>query len=167
MIINNENIAKMAQVHEDEKSGIADVYVTDVNNLKNVASALNEMGFDHCVSVTCVDYKTKMSVIWHVSSYSKDEYKGVIVQLRIDVNVDPNHGIWRQGFRAPMVDVPSLVDVWRSAEFLERETHEMFGINFVGHPDLRPILLSEDFYGKWPLRKDFVFNKTEAKYQIE
>ncbi len=165
MIINNEYIAKTAQVREDEKSGIIDVSVTDADVLKKVALALSEMGFDHCVSVTCVDYKTKMSVIWHVSSYSKDEYKGHVVQLRIDI--DTGHLTPDPRYRAPMIDVPSLVYVWKSAEFLERETHEMFGINFIGHPDLRPILLSEDFYGKWPLRKDFSFNKGEFKYEFE
>ncbi|MGC8661257.1 MAG: NADH-quinone oxidoreductase subunit C [Nitrososphaeria archaeon] len=165
MILNNEDITKLAQIKEDEKGGIIDVFVTDTNALKNVALSLSKAGFDHCLSVTCVDYKSKMSVIWHISSYSKDEYKGHVVQLRIDVDTsklapDPN-------YRAPMIDVPSLVEVWKSAEFLEREAHEMFGVNFQGHPDLRPILLPEDFYGKWPMRKDFTFNKSGMKYEFE
>ncbi|MEM0123018.1 MAG: NADH-quinone oxidoreductase subunit C [Conexivisphaerales archaeon] len=165
MIINNEDITKTAQVKEDEKRGIVDIFVTDINALKDVALSLSKMGFDHCLSVTCVDYRSRMSVMWHISSYSKDEYKGHVLQLRIEVDTskltpDPN-------YRAPMINVPSLVEVWKSAEFNEREAHEMFGINFQGHPDLRPILLSEDFYGKWPMRKDFTFDKSGAKYEFE
>ncbi len=123
------------------------------------------MGFDHCLSVTCVDYKSRMSVMWHISSYSNDEYKGHVVQLRIDMdtsNLTPD-----PRYRASMINVPSLVDIWKSAEFLEREAHEMFGVNFYGHPDMRGILLSDDFYGKWPMRKDFTFDKSGIKYEFE
>ncbi|MCL4343825.1 MAG: NADH-quinone oxidoreductase subunit C [Nitrososphaerota archaeon] len=165
MIINNEDIIKTAKINEDEKKGIIDVFVTDVNSLKNVALSLSKMGFDHCLSVTCVDYRSRMSVIWHVSSYSNDEYKGHVVQLRIDV--DTSKLVPDPKYRAPMIEVPSLVEVWKSAEFHERETHEMFGVNFQGHPDLRQILLPEDFYGKWPMRKDFTFNKSGIKYEFE
>ena len=52
--------------------------------------------------------------------------------------------------------MPTLVYVWRSVEFQEREVFEFFGIEFEGHPDLRPLLLSPPVAEKRPLRKDFI-----------
>lgn len=52
------------------------------------------------------------------------------------------------------VNVPSVVDVWKTADWHERETYDLLGVNFVGHPDLRRILLPSDFDGH-ALRKDY------------
>jgi len=52
--------------------------------------------------------------------------------------------------------VPSVTDLWRAADWNEREAYDMFGIIFDGHPDLRRILCADDWVG-WPLRKDYVF----------
>ena len=52
--------------------------------------------------------------------------------------------------------VPSVVDLWPAADWQEREAYDMFGIDFPGHPDLRRILLADDWEG-FPLRKDYVF----------
>ena len=51
---------------------------------------------------------------------------------------------------------PSLVPVWRGADWMERECYDMFGVVFDGHPDLRRILLAQDWPAGHPLRKDFV-----------
>ena len=56
-------------------------------------------------------------------------------------------------------DIPSVESLWRVADWFERETYDMFGINFIGHRDLRRILLPEDWQG-WPLRKDYVEQET-------
>ena len=56
-------------------------------------------------------------------------------------------------------DIPSVEEVWRVADWFERETYDMFGINFIGHRDLRRILLPEDWEG-WPLRKDYEEQET-------
>lgn len=51
--------------------------------------------------------------------------------------------------------LPSMTQVWEAMSFHERETHEMFGIDFEGHPNLVPLLLPPDWKGGYPLRKDF------------
>lgn len=56
-------------------------------------------------------------------------------------------------------DIPSVEQVWRVADWFERETYDMFGINFIGHRDLRRILLPDDWEG-WPLRKDYQEQET-------
>ncbi|MEQ9166624.1 MAG: NADH-quinone oxidoreductase subunit C [Fulvivirga sp.] len=58
-------------------------------------------------------------------------------------------------------EVPSLVSIWRAADWMERETYDLFGINFKDHPDLRRILLPADWEG-YPLRKDY---KHQDKYR--
>jgi NADH:ubiquinone oxidoreductase subunit C len=50
--------------------------------------------------------------------------------------------------------VATVSDIWRTAEFHEREAYEMFGVQFTGHPDLRKLILPDDFEG-FPMRKDF------------
>ena len=54
----------------------------------------------------------------------------------------------------PEPELPSVYPLWRSADWLEREVWDMFGIRFVGHPDLRRILMPEEFTA-FPLRKDY------------
>ncbi len=66
--------------------------------------------------------------------------------------------LWRLTVKVPVSEskpeVPSVVSLWGGANFLEREVWDMFGIRFVGHPDLRRILMYEEFVG-YPLRKDY------------
>jgi len=57
-------------------------------------------------------------------------------------------------------EVPSLVDIYEGTNWAERECYDMFGVKFVGHPDLRRILMYEEFQG-FPLRKDYPANKTQ------
>ena len=68
------------------------------------------------------------------------------VEIRIKVNTE-----------SP--DIPSVEKIWKVADWFERETYDMFGINFVGHRDLRRILLPDDWQG-WPLRKDYEEQET-------
>ena len=115
--------------------------------IKDVARKLSEIGFDHVKSVTGVDYPDKnlMEVVYHISSY-KPELAKVIVKVKTTVPRDN-----------PIVS--SLVDIWPSAEYLERETYDLLGIVFEGHPKLKRLLLPEELEGKHPLRKDFVIKE--------
>lgn len=99
-----------------------------------------QTNFDYLVDVTAVDWdlrEPRFDVVYHLFSIPLNH------NLRIKVGVDDG------------VPVPSLTGLWHSANWGERETYDMFGIPFEGHPDLRRILLPEDWEDGFPLRKDF------------
>lgn len=82
-----------------------------------------------------------LEVVYHL--YSTERLQGPLI-LRM-----------RTGDRAEKVSLPSLTPVWRSAELQEREVFDLFGVRFEGHPDLRRLLMWEEFKD-FPMRKDFV-----------
>ena len=63
---------------------------------------------------------------------------------------------WKDDKPGELPEVPTLCAVWRTADWQEREVYDLVGVNFLGHPDLRRILLSDDWVG-YPLRKDYEF----------
>ena len=100
----------------------------------------NELGFDLLLDATAVDYperELRFDVVYHL--YSSKHNK----RLRLKVQVPESEPA-----------VATLVGLYGSARYLEREAHEMYGIEFTGNNDLRPILLYEGFVG-YPLRKDY------------
>ena len=111
----------------------------DATQWKNIAGSLRsgDLHMDYLFCLTCVDWKTHLTMVYHLSS---TKHRHTIV---IKSNLDA---------AAPAIDTVS--DIWRTAEFHEREVFEMFGVNFNGHPDLRRLILTDDFVG-FPLKKDF------------
>ncbi|MFC1557572.1 NADH-quinone oxidoreductase subunit C [candidate division KSB1 bacterium] len=106
-----------------------------------------DAAFDFLVDITAVDYlklsgPERYAVIYHLQSYT------YLRRLRIKAWVPEDD-----------LSVPSMYPLWKTADWQEREVHEMFGISFTGHPDLRPLLLPDDFRG-FPLRKDFPLKGT-------
>jgi NADH-quinone oxidoreductase subunit C len=102
----------------------------------------NAQRYEYLVDVTAVEYRDAqrpIEVVWHVRSLSFLRF------LRIKVELPK---------RDPLV-VPSIMDIYSGADWLERECWDMFGIRFEGHPDLRRILLWESYREGFPLRKDF------------
>lgn len=100
-------------------------------------------GFDYLVDVTCVDYLTYRD--------AKDRF-GLVYLL---ANVESGERLTiRVMLNEPDLNVPSAVPFWEGANWLEREVWDMFGVEFVGHPDLRRILLPDEFSAH-PLRKDY------------
>ena len=100
----------------------------------------SEFAFDLFLDVTAVDWPDRtprFDVVYHF--YSTRHFIRVRLKARLSE-------------AEPVVD--SLVSLYGSAGFMERECHEMYGIGFRGNPDLRPILLYEGFVGH-PLRKDY------------
>ena len=107
--------------------------------LKPLMSALRsgKMQMNYLFCVTCVDFKTHLTMVYHLSATTHRQS----IVIKANVNRD-----------APIIE--TVCDIWRTAEFLEREVFEMFGVHFTNHPDLRKLILEDDFKG-FPLRKDF------------
>ncbi|WP_447977979.1 NADH dehydrogenase (quinone) subunit D [Candidatus Nitrospira bockiana] len=112
--------------------------------LVEIATFLHDdpgMAFDHITDVCSADYPDdpeRFEVIYHVLSLPHRR------RIRIKTRVTED---------APTV--PSLTGIWKGANFMEREVYDLMGIRFSGHPDLRRILLPEDYDEGYPLRKDF------------
>jgi NADH-quinone oxidoreductase subunit C len=103
--------------------------------------------FDVLIDITAVDFqgrKPRFDVVYHLLSLSSNQ------RLRAKVGVEENE------------TVDSLTQFWGSANWLEREVWDMFGIRFSGHPDLRRILMYEEFEGH-PLRKDYPIRKRQPR----
>ena len=92
---------------------------------------------DYLFCLTCIDWKTHLTMVYHLSSTT---YRHTIV---IKANLDRTNP-----------EIETVSDIWRTAEFHEREVFELFGVQFLEHPDLRKLILTDDFIG-YPLRKDF------------
>jgi len=103
----------------------------------------NEQGFDLLVDITCVDYLNYRD--------ATDRFGLVYLLTAID---DNERLTVRTFLNEPDLKVHSVVPLWKGAEWMEREVYDMFGIDFQGHPDLRRILLPEEFTAH-PLRKDY------------
>ncbi len=110
------------------------------NEFRSVASTLrnSRFQFDYLFCLTCVDWKTHLTTVYHLSS-SQNRDLNIVVKVKLDRN-NP--------------EVETVSDIWRTAEFHEREVYEMFGVKFLNHPDLRTLILEDGFVG-YPLRKDF------------
>lgn len=96
------------------------------------------LSFNYLFCLTCVDWKTHLTMVYHLSS---TQYRhNMVVKVKLD-RVNP--------------EIETVSHIWHTAEFHEREVYEMFGVNFLNHPDLRLLILPDGWEGKNPLRKDF------------
>jgi len=100
----------------------------------------DELSFEYLVIVTAIDFgvdaQYRFQVVYQLRSLSHK------LQMRVKTNIKENQ------------EIESVVDIYKSATWDERETYDMFGIVFANHPDLRRILMPEDWTG-YPLRKDY------------
>ena len=113
--------------------------------------------YDYLSDVTAVEYRDldrPIEVVWHLRSLPYRRF------LRIKALL----------FKGQPLVVPSVWDTYKCADWLERECYDMFGIRFDGHPDLRRILMWEQYKEGYPLRKDFPlrgrFSRSEQLRQI-
>jgi NADH-quinone oxidoreductase subunit C len=109
------------------------------------------LSFEVLMDLTAVDYSKfpgradgpRFEVVYHLYSLAHNH------RLRVKVQVDEDDPV-----------VPSAVPLWPIANWFEREVWDMFGIRFDGHPDLRRLLMYEEFVGH-PLRKDYPINRRQ------
>src|SRR5918999_5934860 len=114
-------------------------------DIVRVANFLRDsIGFDHAESVAGTDYPkdNQIEVIYHLGSYSRQELAAHILWLSTRTNRDDAR-------------LPTLINVYKSVEYHERECYEMLGIYFEGHPRNERFLLPEDWADIPPLRKEF------------
>lgn len=107
--------------------------------------------FDMLVDLTAVDWpkrEKRFDIVLILYSFAKNE------RLRLKAHAGENE------------PVPSVVEIWPAANWLERECYDMFGIVFEGHPDLKRILLPDEWEG-YPLRKDYDILKQDAAWVRE
>jgi NADH-quinone oxidoreductase subunit C len=105
-----------------------------------VCAFANSIGFDYLVDITSIDNygeDPRWTVVYHLRAIGN----GVEIRLKLDLAEEKS-------------ELPSVLPVWRTANWHEREIYDMMGIRFGGHPDLRRILMWEG-YPYHPLRKDF------------
>jgi NADH-quinone oxidoreductase subunit C len=109
-------------------------------NWKNIAQQLRiteDLDLDFLFCLTCVDWKTHFTMVYHFTS-TKFRHT-VVVKSKLDRN-NP--------------ETETVSDIWRTAEFHEREVYDLFGVKFLNHPDLRRLFLTDEWNG-FPLRKDY------------
>ncbi len=109
-------------------------WLAQAQQLRNDASLL----FDYLFCLTCIDWKTHLTMVYHLSSTAFRH--NLVVKSKLDRN-------------NPQIE--SVSGIWKTADFHEREVYEMFGVNFLNHPDLRLLILPDGWEGKNPMRKDF------------
>jgi len=110
--------------------------------LSEVAAYLKNtpgLDFDYLTAVSGVDYLDYFEVVYHLTSIKHNH--SLVLKARCYNRENPA--------------LPSVVSLWRTADFQEREIYDLLGISFTGHPNLKRIALWEGFEGH-PLRKDFL-----------
>jgi len=98
-----------------------------------------DYNFDSLFCLTCIDWKTHLTMVYHL--LSRKHKHVVVVKAKIADTANP--------------EIETVINIWKTAIFHEREVYDLFGVKFLNHPDLRRILLDEAWEG-YPLRKNYV-----------
>jgi NADH-quinone oxidoreductase subunit C len=121
------------------------VILVDVARAHDILAWLRDtpaQEFDYLTDITAVDYRDperQLEVVYQLRSLDRK------ADLRLKIPLD----------KARPLEVDSVWDLWKGADWLEREVYDMFGVTFRGHPDLRRILMWDTYAEGFPLRKDF------------
>lgn len=127
-----------------------DVLIIKKEGIIPVMSFLKDYGFELLLDITAVDLlgkRPRYEVVYHLLSL-KDKKR---IRVKVPVEEEPK--------------VSSVSSLWKNADWLEREVWDMYGIIFEGHPNLKRILMYEEFKGH-PLRKDYPFRKRQPRIEL-
>lgn len=129
--------------------GLVLAFQVQAKSLISFVSKLKEIGYTMLLSVTAVDYheveEDRFDVVYHLRNMKTYSLLRIVVPTELVV--------------------PSLCNLYHSANFMERETYDMYGIKFTDHPDLRRILMYDEFEG-YPLRKDYPLQKKQPRIPL-
>lgn len=136
-------------VIEFKPDAVTEPYIVVRTDLiREVSSFISQdpdLKFDYLMSLSGIDYNDgNLGVVYHL--YSMERKHRIVLKVRVSKDKP---------------DVPSVESIWKTANWHEREAFDLFGIVFLDHPDLRRILLPDDWEG-YPLRKDY---KVQEYYQ--
>lgn len=144
LALSGKDVAK--KIEEKFPGCVAEVaaegLLVEAEALLEVATYLKNtpgLDFDYLTAVSGVDYLDYLEVVYHLTSIEHNH--SLVLKTRCYDRANPT--------------LPSVVGLWRTADFQEREIYDLLGISFEGHPNLRRIALWEGFDGH-PLRKDFL-----------
>ncbi len=110
----------------------------------DVVSYLREVGYNFPSCITAVDWKDRLELVVQLYKLTEGLTNSQIVMVRVD-------GLPREGAK-----VPSITPLYPGLDWHERETFDMYGVQFEGHPNPKRILLPDNWQGGYPLLKDFV-----------
>ena len=162
---NSENIAKLIKNRLLEKiiskQEFRDeiTFLIDRKDILEVCRILKEeFSFTLLIDLTAVDYlevkSPRYEVVYYLHRFGSDYEDNSRIRLKVQLEDEAT-------------EIDSVTSVWKGADWLEREVFDMFGIKFYNHPDLRRILMPED-YDQYPLRKDFdVRNREPSKISFK
>jgi NADH-quinone oxidoreductase subunit C len=143
-ILITKALGEEAVTEANEKALQPFLYV-QAEKIAAVAALLKANGFEQLACITGIDNGEKagtMEVIYNLYAI----LSATSLTLKVKINRNTENG--------QLPSVPTLAHVWRTANWLERETYDLLGIHFEGHPDMRRLLLPADWQG-FPLRKDY------------
>lgn len=125
----------------EEGSQYLNMTITPTNLLEIAEKLRNDEAtlFDFMFCLTCVDYPEHMIMVYHLRSTTLNH------EMVLKVKIEDREN----------AEVETLCHIWRTAEYHEREVFDLYGVKFLNHPDLRRILLDDDWKG-YPMRKDYV-----------
>jgi NADH-quinone oxidoreductase subunit C len=136
----------IVETHSYRGDDTAVVKKEDILEICRLLRDDKELLYNFMMDLTAVDYlgrEPRFEVVYHLYSLSYNR------RFRLKTRVSESD-----------CSVDSIVPIWISANWFEREVYDLYGINFKGHPELRRILLYEDFVGH-PLRKDYQIDKRQ------
>ncbi len=138
----------VTDVFEDKRGQVLSVALEAIPDILEALRRDEESPFDMLVDITAVDWST-----WHEETGLSPKKERFSLYYAL-YSIKTRSRLFLEAFVGEHQFAPSATSVYASADWAEREIFDMFGITFSGHPDLRRILMPEDFTG-YPLRKEF------------